>query len=344
MSRGVHRLDVVLLSMLLLTTMLAGTRSTSVRCEDARLRCAYRTGCGMALQHYVTGCASVLQGDNCSDACQHALIALTSTDEGKELMTCQCTRDDELCQQSKQRVEICRSSVTTAMNRTRVSCRIATWICNADALCQTALSYYNKFCKSMFHGKKCTHRCRNSINILTRQEKAAKLSTCLCDGSEEYDCKGIHRNMNTLCFGRIHHDYRQVKKVVDETRTNEIVRTETNVLGNEAAAAAAAATTVRPFVDGTTLAMSTDAEHHPVARRNVQIKVQYSASERPKSIFLGMFTNKRRTGTRSRKRTARDKAAAFVPEDPYRRLRFALKTQRFPIETNRVFQKILQRN
>ncbi|XP_046833335.1 growth arrest-specific protein 1-like isoform X1 [Vespa crabro] len=252
MSRGVHRLDVVLVSMLL-TTMLAGTRSTSVRCEDARLRCAYRTGCGMALQHYVTGCASVLQGDNCSDACQHALIALTSTDEGKELMTCQCTRDDELCQQSKQRVEICRSSVTTAMNRTRVSCRIATWICNADALCQTALSYYNKFCKSMFHGKKCTHRCRNSINILTRQEKAAKLSTCLCDGSEEYDCKGIHRNMNTLCFGRIHHDYRQVKKVVDGTRTNEIVRTETNVLGNEVPNEA---TTVRPFVDRTTLAMS----------------------------------------------------------------------------------------
>lgn len=86
MSRGVHRLDVVLVSMLL-TSMLAGTRSNSVRCEDARLRCAYRTGCGMALQHYVTGCASVLQGDNCSDACQHALIALTSTDEGKELMT-----------------------------------------------------------------------------------------------------------------------------------------------------------------------------------------------------------------------------------------------------------------
>lgn len=97
-------------------------------------------------------------------------------------------------------------------------------------------------------------RCRNSINILTRQEKAAKLSTCLCDGSEEYDCKGIHRNMNTLCFGRIHHDYRQVKKVVDETRTNEIVRTETNdVLGNEATNEA---TTVRPFVDRTTLAMS----------------------------------------------------------------------------------------
>lgn len=77
--------DVVLASFLV--TMTYSTMvSSSMRCEDARLRCAYRTGCGMALQHYMTGCASVLQGDNCSETCQHALIALTSTDEGKELM------------------------------------------------------------------------------------------------------------------------------------------------------------------------------------------------------------------------------------------------------------------
>ncbi|XP_015185267.1 PREDICTED: growth arrest-specific protein 1-like isoform X2 [Polistes dominula] len=249
MSRGVYRSDVVLVSMMLLTMMFTYTKSTSISCEDARLRCAYRIGCGMALQHYVTGCASVLQGDKCSESCQHALIALTSTDEGKELMMCQCTPDDEFCQQSKQKVENCRSSVTTAMNKTRVSCRIATWICNADALCQTALSYYNKFCKSMFHGKKCTHRCRNSLNILRRQEKAAKLTTCLCDGSEEYDCKGIHHNMNTLCFGKIHHDYQQAKKDVDDTRTNDILRIETNVYGNDA-------TTVQLFVNRTILTIS----------------------------------------------------------------------------------------
>lgn len=57
-----------------------------------------------------------------------------------------------------------------------------------------------------------------------------------------------------------------------------------------------------------------------------------------------MFTNKRWTGTGVHEEgTARDKAAAFVLEDPYRRLRFALKTQTFPIEINRVFQNILQR-
>lgn len=246
MSRGVDRSDIVLVSMLL-TIMFTSTASSSMRCDDARLRCAYRTGCGLALQHYVTDCTPVLQGDNCSESCQHALIALTSTEQGKELMTCQCARGDELCQQSKQRVEVCRPSVTTAMNRTRLSCRIATLICNADGLCRTALNYYNKLCKSMFDGRKCTRRCRNSINILMRQEKAAKLSTCLCDGSEEYDCKEIHHNMNSLCFGKIHHDYREVKKVVDDTRTNDILRTEANVRADAG---------IRPFVDRTTLAMS----------------------------------------------------------------------------------------
>lgn len=73
-------------------------------------------------------------------------------------MQCDCAKHDLMCQRSKQRAEICRASVTTTMNRTRVSCRVATWICNADALCSTALQYYNENCKRMFHGKKCTKR------------------------------------------------------------------------------------------------------------------------------------------------------------------------------------------
>ncbi|KAJ8673749.1 hypothetical protein QAD02_005011 [Eretmocerus hayati] len=184
-----------------------------MRCDDARLRCAYRTGCGRALQHYLTRCASVLHGDvdECPEICQHAIVALMSTDQGKDLTSCACSKEDSLCQRSKQRAEVCRASVTATMNRTRVSCRVATWICNADALCSTALQYYNENCKRMFHGKKCTKRCRNSINILRRQEKAAKLNTCFCDGAEEYDCKAIHRNMDELCFNKPHiqHNYEE---------------------------------------------------------------------------------------------------------------------------------------
>ncbi|GLV39786.1 hypothetical protein CBL_08148, partial [Carabus blaptoides fortunei] len=174
----------------------------SVPCEEARLKCAYRTGCGRALQNYLMGCSAVLQGppsSTCPENCQHALIALTSTDEGKDLMTCECS--DEFCGESKKRVEVCRPQVIIAnMNDTVVSCRVAQWICAADALCSTALDYYNRYCRLMFLGKKCTHRCMNSISILRRQEKAAKLSTCQCDGYEPYDCPQIQNNMARLCF------------------------------------------------------------------------------------------------------------------------------------------------
>ncbi|XP_018325217.1 growth arrest-specific protein 1-like [Agrilus planipennis] len=178
-------------------------------CEVARMRCAYRVGCGKALQHYVMGCSAVLQGMNelayCPEICQNSLIALTSTEEGKQLMTCQCS--DESCEDAKRRVEVCRPSVTMAnLNDSVVSCRVAQWICSADAVCSAALEYYNRYCKSMFHGKKCNNRCRNSISILRRQDKAAKLKTCKCDGQEDFNCVQIQNNMARLCFHKKIHE------------------------------------------------------------------------------------------------------------------------------------------
>ena len=58
-------------------------------CDEARLKCAYRNGCGMALQNYMIGCSTVIQGPGvsvCPEHCQHSLIALTSTEEGQQLM------------------------------------------------------------------------------------------------------------------------------------------------------------------------------------------------------------------------------------------------------------------
>lgn len=173
-------------------------------CEVARLKCAYRVGCGMALQNYMVGCSDVITGSSqrCSDHCRNSLIALTSTEEGEALMKCKC--GDTFCKDAKRRIDICRSAVLRAThNSTTVSCSVAQWICIADPLCSTALEYYNRFCRSMFAGKKCTLRCKNSISILRRQEKAAKLSTCVCDGSEDYDCPSILDNMDRLCFQKM---------------------------------------------------------------------------------------------------------------------------------------------
>lgn len=176
----------------------------AISCEDARLRCAYRTGCGNALQSYAFVCSSILHenlSDQCPEACQNALIGLTSTDEGKDLMTCECT--DSFCNETKQKFEVCRPQVMKAVKSdTIVTCEVAQWICAADATCLKALEYYRAYCHSMFAGKRCSFRCKNSITILRKQEKATKLDSCVCNGKEEYDCPRIRTNMAKLCFNK----------------------------------------------------------------------------------------------------------------------------------------------
>lgn len=108
-----------------------------------------------------------------------------------------------MCRETKERAEVCRPHVTRATrNESIVSCRVAEWICSADGVCNTALEYYHHNCRSMIHGRKCNNKCKNSINILRRQEKATKLTTCVCDGREEYDCEQIRANMERLCYNR----------------------------------------------------------------------------------------------------------------------------------------------
>ncbi|XP_026461994.1 growth arrest-specific protein 1-like isoform X2 [Ctenocephalides felis] len=175
-------------------------------CERARLDCAYRDGCAHALHLYMRHCdPRSLRRDadpHCPRECQYALIALTSTPEGKRLMTCVC--DDNYCRESKLRLDVCRPHVARLGNATEVPCRLAAQICSADQQCYTALQYYQRLCGAMFAGRKCTARCRNSIAILRRQDNAARLAGCSCDGTEDFDCAGIQENMSRLCFHKHH--------------------------------------------------------------------------------------------------------------------------------------------
>ena len=192
-----------------------------VGCNDAYLTCAYRGGCGKALQNYMVNCAELREGltETCSKQCQFALIALLSTPEGERLMQCSCTSVDksgeESCMVEKARVEPCRSEVTwnTAPD-TEVSCSAATWICAADPLCSTAMLYYRENCKAMFKGRKCGKKCKNSLDIMLRQKSAAKLTTCYCEGTEDYDCSAVRLHTDVLCFGK--------KVVAEEVETNEV--------------------------------------------------------------------------------------------------------------------------
>lgn len=113
----------------------------------------------------------------------------------------QCKCEDEYCMETKQRIDICRPQVVNGTANATSSCSLSQLICIADAQCATALDYYHKNCKSLFtrRGTKCSKRCRNSIQILRKQEKAAALTACQCDGND-YRCSRTQENMARFCF------------------------------------------------------------------------------------------------------------------------------------------------
>ncbi|XP_050674452.1 growth arrest-specific protein 1-like [Leptidea sinapis] len=190
-----------------LVLLLVVGRSAASSCEEARLRCAYRSGCGTALNNYMMLCNEVLAqpSDTCPEGCEHALIALTSTEEGKELMTCKC--EDAYCVDAKQKINVCRAQVLKGAANVSSSCRLSQLICQADAQCRTALDYYNEYCRSVYRGRKCSKKCLNSIQILRKQEKAAALTACQCDGNEDYDCPKMQSNLDRLCFHKHHKNH-----------------------------------------------------------------------------------------------------------------------------------------
>ncbi|CAH2984554.1 unnamed protein product [Chilo suppressalis] len=183
---------------------MAAAVAGALQCQEAQLRCAYRSGCGAALQNYEMMCSDVLTepGSKCTKACEYALIALTSTEEGKALMNCKC--GEEYCEHARRRIDVCRPQVLKGAANVTSSCRLSQLVCMADAQCAAALGYYKQLCKSMFKGRKCSNRCRNSIEILMKQEKAAPLTACQCDGMEDYDCPRMQSNLDRLCFRKPH--------------------------------------------------------------------------------------------------------------------------------------------
>jgi len=172
-----------------------------VGCNAAWLACRYRDGCGGALHQYMNSCEGLVSGNTtqCDVNCRMALIALISTIEGERLMECEC--EDEDCREQKARVEPCRSSVQSLVSpNSIVSCTTAGYVCMSDPGCNTALQYYNTNCQAMFEGKKCNKRCKNSLEILLKQNQSNKLINCNCDGTENFECESIKLNMERLCY------------------------------------------------------------------------------------------------------------------------------------------------
>lgn len=99
-------------------------------------------------------------------------------------------------------MEVCRPFVMEASkNETVVPCELANWVCTVDPVCSAALGYFQTYCRRMMLGVACTERCLNSVEILQRQEKAAKLNRCRCTGKSAVDCLRQKERMVRLCYG-----------------------------------------------------------------------------------------------------------------------------------------------
>ena len=57
-------------------------------CSAAQQKCVLRNRCGWALNRYMIACADIITGKTkfCNDLCKKSLIAITSTEEGQQLM------------------------------------------------------------------------------------------------------------------------------------------------------------------------------------------------------------------------------------------------------------------
>lgn len=109
---------------------------------------------------------------------------------------------------------MCRLQVMNGAANATSSCRLSQLICLADSQCAEALDYYHRLCWSMYEGRKCSRKCRNSIRILKKLDKASSLIACKCDGNEEYDCPKMQSNFARLCLKRTL--YPRKKKMEEE--------------------------------------------------------------------------------------------------------------------------------
>ncbi|KAH9520192.1 hypothetical protein Btru_060242 [Bulinus truncatus] len=195
-------------------------------CHVAQLRCHARSGCHMALNNFFLHCHAVIKGSTmatCPIECKHALVSLLSTEDnaGAAFVNCQCHKKG-VCSERKERVAICQREVLESMNILRedaqpVSCNLARGICEADTSCLAALQYYYDHCTRLFSGVRCTARCKNSLEILSRQPHASKLRTCRCDGTEDYDCEAVKVNTETMCFHKKKRNKNENNSIPDST-------------------------------------------------------------------------------------------------------------------------------
>ncbi|XP_065307088.1 uncharacterized protein [Dermacentor albipictus] len=216
------------------TRAVAPGRRTAT-CEEAEQDCIGRLSCGMAFHGHRLDCKRELAGrtpGRCSVHCRQSLVSLASTEEGYAYIGCECGGDD-YCRALRLRLAPCwwqkpcasstssatafqlpggltpvasspsSSSSTTASLSSRPQCSRLAQDCVADPVCSVAWDYYRRFCHEVLDGvaDNCSTRCRNSVRILVRMEKAHRVLDCACDGRvTRVTCGNELNRIRTACF------------------------------------------------------------------------------------------------------------------------------------------------
>ena len=204
-------------------------------CWQALLRCHDEPECELAYSQYLSACEGNIRGSRrqCPSHCISALVRLNHTVSGPGLETCDCGQD-VLCRKSKQAIEPC-------LPRTQpggIGCTAARQRCEEDASCYSSLTTYLAYCGQLFNGRKCSSRCKSTIQQMLFIPNGMLLNQCVCDGVERPFCEVVKENMSKLCNigdGGLTSDHAEVDDVhededYDFETEREVLDPDTGVL------------------------------------------------------------------------------------------------------------------
>lgn len=183
-----------------LLVCLAVALNAEPACWQAVLRCHKERECELAYTQYLAACDGNIRGalHRCPSHCVGALVRLNQTARGPDLETCDCGVDAE-CRRAKRAIEPCLPRTHARDATGGIGCTEARQQCEEDDVCRAALSEYLAHCGQLFNGRKCSARCRGTIEELRLLPDGALLERCVCDGVERPFCEVVKDNMSRLC-------------------------------------------------------------------------------------------------------------------------------------------------
>ncbi|KAG2471274.1 growth arrest-specific protein 1 [Polypterus senegalus] len=168
-------------------------------CWQAVLRCQQEKECELAYNQYLAACDAYLKGNRkqCPSHCISALVRLNQTQNGPDLESCDCGQDQQ-CRRVKRTIEPCIPR-RLPPDADSMGCTEARQHCEEEPGCHSTLTAYLSNCGQLFNGRKCTLKCKSTIQQMLLIPSGGLLNRCVCDGVERPFCEVVKENMSKLC-------------------------------------------------------------------------------------------------------------------------------------------------